>query len=123
MQNCLFLKISENQEYVLHLDFDKINNHISNLKWATYDEMRAHGFKSPKVIEAQRKFREFNIKRDGAKLTSTDVIRLKKRILDPNRKTRLRLIAKEFGISEMQIHRIKTGENWGHIKVEIPQKK
>lgn len=116
-------KDSDDQEYVLHLDFDKINNHISNLKWATYDEMRAHGFKSPKVIEAQRKFREFNIKRDGAKLTSTDVIRLKKRILDPNRKTRLRLIAKEFGISEMQIHRIKTGENWGHIKVEIPQKK
>lgn len=116
-------KDNDKQEYVLHLDFDKINNHISNLKWATYDEMRAHGFKSPKVIEAQRKFREFNIKRDGAKLTSTDVIRLKKRILDPNRKTRLRLIAKEFGISEMQIHRIKTGENWGHIKVEIPQKK
>ena len=116
-------KDNDKQEYVLHLDFDKINNHISNLKWATYDEMRAHGFKSPKVIEAQRKFREFNIKRDGAKLTSTDVIRLKKRILDPNRKTRLRLIAKEFGISEMQLHRIKTGENWGHIKVEIPQKK
>lgn len=116
-------KDNDKQEYVLHLDFDKINNHINNLKWATYDEMRAHGFKSPKVIEAQRKFKEYNIKRDGAKLTSTDVIRLKKRILDPNRKTRLRLIAKEFGISEMQIHRIKTGENWGHIKVEIPQKK
>lgn len=48
------------------------------------------------------------------------MIRLKKRILDPNRKTRLRLIAKEFGISEMQLNRIKRGENWGHIKVEIP---
>ena len=102
-------KENDEQEFVLHLDFDKVNNHISNLKWATYTEMRAHGFKSPKVIEAQKKFREFNIKRDGAKLTSTDVIRLKKRILDPNRKTRLRLIAKEFGISEMQLNRIKRG--------------
>ena len=89
-------------------------NQFSNLKNIDFKNI---DFKSPKVIEAQRKFREFNIKRDGAKLTSTDVIRLKKRILDPNRKTRLRLIAKEFGISEMQLHRIKTGENWGHIIV------
>jgi hypothetical protein len=113
---------AENQTYVLHLDYDKLNNHISNLKWATYEEMRAHGVKSPAVIAAFKKLQAYNIKRDGQKLTSTEVIRLKKRILDPNRKTRLRLIAKEFGISEMQLHRIKTGENWGHIKVEIPNK-
>jgi hypothetical protein len=37
--------------------------------------------------------------------------------MDPNRKTRLKLIAKQFGISEMQLYRIKSGENWGHIKV------
>jgi hypothetical protein len=98
-------------------------NNGNNLKWVTYDEMITQGKKSQAVIEAKKKFKEFNIKRDGAKLTSTDVIRLKRKILDPNRKTRLRLIAKEFNISEMQIHRIKTGENWGHIKVELPKKK
>ena len=120
----LFLeKDDENQEYVLHLDYNKLNNHISNLKWATYDEMRAHATQSPAVKVAFKKFQEFNIKRDGAKLTSTEVIRLKKKILDPNRKTRLRLIAKEFNISEMQLHRIKTGENWGHIEVKVPSKK
>ena len=116
-------KDNDQQEYVLHLDYDKVNNHVSNLKWATYDEMRAHGTKSPAVKAAFKKLQEYNIKRDGAKLTSTDVIRLKRKILDPNRKTRLRLIAKEFGISEMQLNRIKRGENWGHIKVEIPVKK
>lgn len=116
-------KDNENQEYVLHLDYNKLNNHISNLKWATYDEMRAHATQSPAVKAAFKKFQKFNLKRDGAKLTSTDVIRLKKKILDPNRKTRLRLIAKEFNISEMQLHRIKTGENWGHIKVQVPPKK
>lgn len=120
----LFIKKdNDKQEYVLHLDYNKVNNHVSNLQWATYDEMRAHGTKSPFVKAAFKRLLEFNIKRDGAKLTSTDVIRLKKKILDPNRKTRLRLIAKEFGISEMQVHRIKTGENWGHIKVEIPTKR
>jgi DNA-binding Xre family transcriptional regulator len=36
---------------------------------------------------------------------------------DPNRKTRLKIIAKRFGVSEMTLQRIKTGENWGHIKI------
>ncbi|MFC4738862.1 HNH endonuclease [Flavobacterium ponti] len=116
-------KDAENQEYVLHLDYDKLNNNINNLKWATYEEMRAHATKSPAVKAAFKKLQAYNLKRDGAKLSSTDVIRLKRKILDPNRKTRLRLIAKEFGISEMQLYRIKTGENWGHIKVEIPNRK
>lgn len=116
-------KDNEYQTYVLHLNHKKLDNHLSNLKWATHEEMVAHSKNSPAVIEAKKNLLEFNIKRDGAKLTSTDVIRLKKKILDPNRKTRLRLIAKEFGISEMQLHRIKTGENWGHIKVNVPTKK
>ena len=25
-------------------------------------------------------------------------------------------LAEQFGVSDMQIYRIKTGENWGHIK-------
>ena len=35
-----------------------------------------------------------------------------------SRKTRLKIIAKRFGVSEMQLHRIKTGENWGHVKYD-----
>ena len=27
------------------------------------------------------------------------------------------MLAKQFGISEMQVSRIKSGENWSHIKV------
>ena len=30
----------------------------------------------------------------------------------------MRLIAKQFGISEMQLYRIKSGENWSHVKME-----
>jgi len=110
-------KTSEEQKYVLHLDYVRDNDSISNLKWATYDEMLAHGRRSPHVIEARRKLLELNIKSDGRKLTVTKVIYLKKLLKDPNRKTRLKMLAKQFGISEMQVSRIKTGENWGHIKV------
>ena len=44
-------------------------------------------------------------------------MRIKKKIWDPVRKTRLKLIASQFDISEMQLYRIKSGENWSHIRV------
>lgn len=114
----LFLtKTSEEHEYVLHLDYNLANNDISNLSWATYGDKLEHHKKSPHVAEAGKKLIEHNRNSDGRKLSGTDVIRLKKMINDPNRKTRLRIIAKQFKISEMQLYRIKSGENWGHIKV------
>ena len=108
---------SEEQEFVLHLDYDKLNNQLYNLKWATYDEMRAHAFKSPNSQEAFKKFQADNIKRDGRKLTSTHVMRIKIKMKRQGEKFSVRKTAKEFGVSEMQIYRIKWGENWGHIEV------
>lgn len=108
---------SAGKEHVIHLDYCRTNNVITNLQWATYDEIIAHGKKSPHVIEAKKKLIEFNRNNDGRKLTVNTVRRLKKKLLDPNRKTRYKILAKQFGVSEMQLHRIKTGENWGHIKV------
>jgi hypothetical protein len=110
-------KSSEDQDRVLHLDFNKGNDYVGNLKWATTAEMREHHKKSPFVIEAKRNLVQIRIKGDGNKLTTTQVIWLKKKLLDPNRKTRLKILAKKFGVSEMTLHRIRTGENWGHIKV------
>lgn len=110
-------KDNEEQTYVLHLDYDKLNNRITNLKWATYEEMKAHGKNSPFVKEAFSKLQEFNKNNNGSKLRVIDVMRLKKILLDPNRKTRLKILAKQMGVSEMQLYRIKSGENWGHIKV------
>jgi hypothetical protein len=106
-------KESEAQIHVLHLDYRRDNDQLHNLKWATTAEKLEHYKRSPHVLAA-RSARPPGI---TGKLTSTQVIRLKKRLQDPNRKTRVKLLAKEFGISEMQLHRIKRGENWGHIKV------
>ena len=106
-------KTSDDQTYVLHLDHSRDNDKVSNLKWATKEEMMAHTRKSPNVIRAKSVIRVGN----GLKLTSTQVIHIKKRLKDPNRKTRIKMLAKQFGVSEMQINRIRTGENWGHIKV------
>ena len=105
------------QTYLLHKDYIKDNCQATNLFWATKEEFRTHFMNSPLYEEGVKKSQQTRQKMDGNKLTSTQVIRIKKMLADPNRKTRLKLIAKQFGISEMQLYRIKSGENWGHIKV------
>lgn len=114
----LFLpKTSEEQKYVLHLDYVRDNDDLKNLRWATYEEMIEHSRRSPHVIQARKNLVEHNIKADGRKLTATKVILIKKLLNNPNRTTRLKMIAKQFGVSETHIKRIASGENWGHIKV------
>lgn len=110
-------KDSEDQIFVLHLDRVRDNDDVRNLKWATKEQLMEHSKNSPFVKQAKKNLLEFNIKRDGRKLTSTDVIRIKKTLARKDQPTRMRIIAKQFGVSEMQIYRIKTGENWGHIKI------
>ena len=113
-------KTSDEQVYVLHLDRNRANDRVENLKWATKSEMLAHSKASPYVIEARKKqlaeLREKQ-KHQGNKLTSTQVMLIKKMLAAPNRKTRLKIIAKRFGVTTMTLQRIKTGENWGHIKI------
>lgn len=97
-----------NGVYVIHLNYDKTDNRVKNLKWATKREKEVHQFSNPEHKNRTRK-------RTYSKLTETKVRLIKRKINDPNRKTRMKLIAKQFGISEMQLYRIKTGENWGHV--------
>ena len=108
---------SPEHKHILHVDHDRANDHVNNLRWATYEEKLAHHKASPHVIKAKKKLIEHNIKADGRKLTVTKVIYIKKLLQDPNRKTRLKMIAKQFGVSEMQIRRIQSGENWASVKV------
>ncbi len=113
----LFLpKPDENQKLVIHKDFDKKNNTVENLQWATQDTVSKRFNNHPKVIlrKFKQQFEEEKIvKRKPIKLTDTDVLYIKERL---RKKHTLRSIAKQFNVSDMQIHRIKTGENWGHIK-------
>lgn len=110
-------KTSEEQQYVLHLDYVRDNDSVQNLRWATFEERQIHNKKSPRVINSKRKLIEHNLKADGRKLTTTKVMYLKKLLNKPKQNTRIKMLAKQFGISEMQIYRIKRGENWSHIKV------
>jgi hypothetical protein len=104
------------QQYVIHKDYVKTNNFVENLAWANKEELEEHLIDNPnrRIVYGHRNY---------SKLSETDVIRLKKRIFDPNRKTRLKLLAKEFGISEMQLYRIKRGENWATVGIPVREGK
>ncbi|ANW97265.1 HNH endonuclease [Wenyingzhuangia fucanilytica] len=106
-----FLEKKEDDIYVIHLDYDKYNNHVDNLRWATKREKELHQYANEEYLKSKPK-------RTYAKLTEGRVRIIKRKLADPNNKTRLRMIAKQFGVSDMQIHRIKTGENWGSVKID-----
>jgi len=95
------------QEHVIHLDYDKNNNHYQNLKWVSKNELYKHHLNNPRVIKA---------KTTGYKLTENKV-KVIKRLLKSN-KSRLYVIAKRFNITHTQLNRIRSGENWGHVKID-----
>ena len=101
---------------VIHLDHDKANNALSNLKWATKTEQVEHSKKSPYVLAAAA--RKVYTGATARKLDEKKVIALKKEIWNPKRKASLKQIAAKYGIAEMNLYRIKSGELWFHVHVE-----
>jgi len=98
---------SKDYKYVLHLDYKKDNNHLRNLKWASFDEHKEHSAKSPNIPKGRITY---------SKLSENDVVRIKKMLKRKN--TRLKMIAKQFGITHTQLNRIRSGENWSHVKID-----
>ena len=109
-------KHSPKCKFVIHLDHNKANNDISNLKWATKDEQVEHSKKSPYVLQAAA--RKVYTGATARKLDEKKVIALKKEIWNPKRKASLKQIAAKYGIAEMNLYRIKNGELWFHVHIE-----
>lgn len=108
-------KTGTKQQYVIHKDYNKLNNAAKNLKWASKAEMEEHQQSSPLVLKA-RKDRMNKPVYKGHKLTVATVKQIKKKIFSKSRTQSMKAIAEHFRISEMQLYRIKSGENWAHVK-------
>lgn len=94
-------------DFVIHKDYNRKNNHFSNLKWVNRMQLSEH----------RKNDEDYDKKKvRNSKLTETQVIRLKKMLkrgsVKPYR------LAQQFGITHTQLNRIKNGENWGHISVD-----
>jgi len=110
----LFLKKpSTLHKYVVHKNHKKLDNNIKNLRWATLDQMIEHQQNSPAKIAYKEK--QAN-KTEGLKLKATQVRKIKSILANKNRTITIKKLAENYGVSEMTLYRIKSGENWGRIK-------
>jgi len=102
--------------FVLHLDHDKLNNNVSNLKWATQAQQSEHNKHNPNVTDAISK--RIRTGAMAKKLTDAKVLKLKTELWNPKRKLTLKQLAAKYDIAEMNLYRIKSGIFWYHIQVE-----
>lgn len=110
----LFLKKpSVKHKFVIHLNHNKQDNKVTNLKWATQEEVAVHQQLSPAKIAYKKLQSSRSI---GLKLNATQVKAIKKIMADPKRKLTFRQLAEKYDVSEMTLYRIKSGENWGKVK-------
>ena len=104
-------KPTKAQTIVTHLDRNLNNNHYSNLAWLTPEEVgKRNGELFKKIYTGVKHPGE----RHNVKLKERDIVHLKSML---QRGVPQVKIAKMFCISEMQVTRIKRGENWGDVKV------
>ena len=106
-------KPTSKQTSVAHLDYDKLNNEVTNLKWMEHEESYIHQSKSPNVIKTKedRRLSKNNYKKT-TKLTTTKVMYLKKLL---NEGVPMKNLVKKFKVTDTQIWRIKRGENWADV--------
>lgn len=103
-----FIKKQKGRDFVFHIDGNKLNNFWKNLKRANRKEMTQHQVEMGVYLHKNRKMPSH------AKMNETKVKLLKKRLREG--KTKRKVLAKSFGITETQVRRIEKGENWGHVK-------
>jgi len=102
---------SKKHQFVIHKDYEKLNNKTSNLKWVTRDELNKHHKKNPNILNLERPSR-----RPNAKLTESKVKQIKK-MLAAKKPKKMKDIAAKFDITQTQLNRIKNGKNWANVTI------
>lgn len=109
----LFLKKpSPKNKYVIHKNHNKLDNSVKNLAWATLETMIEHQQGSPAKMAYKKRQANREV---GLKLTAPQVRRIKEQLGNKKRRVTIKQLAEKYGVSEMTMYRIKSGENWGRI--------
>lgn len=105
-------KTSPKQKFVIHLNHNKTDNQTKNLKWVSQQDAILHQQKNPAKLAYKKEQKE---RTKGLKLSATQVKSIKNILENPRRKLTHKQIADKYGVSEMTIYRIKSGENWAKV--------
>jgi hypothetical protein len=112
MAKIFLKKTSPGHKYVIHVNHNKLDNHIKNLRWTTLDQMINHQQDSPAKISYKEKQANRTV---GLKLTAAQVKSIKTILNSKKRNITIRQLAQKYEVSEMTMYRIKSGENWARI--------
>jgi hypothetical protein len=96
---------------IIFKDYNRKHITADNLQWVTPETHHRHSVQSQKFLKS---LKNRSLVLVGSVLTADDVKKIK---LALQQGKTLASQALKFGVSDMQIHRIKTGENWGHVRV------
>jgi len=110
-------KRERSAEFVIHLDYNRRNNLSDNLKWVSRKMMQTHQENNPLSLSREKQ-NVLNSGKYGKTLNAERVKKLKKELFNPQRSITFSQLAKEYGISEMTLYRIKRGEIWYAIKIK-----
>lgn len=106
----LFIPNPDNKNTVNHRDGHKLNNHISNLEWATSTENNQHAARLGLIPSAEDS--------PDAKLTKEQVLYIRN---NPDNLTQ-RQLADLFGLIRQTIGQIQLGKSWKYVGGVIRQR-
>lgn len=106
-----FIPNPSNKPEVNHIDCDTMNNHVSNLEWATRRENIHHGMMHGRINQVGEAA-------PRAKLTNRDVLEIKRRLAMGEYQHH---IADAFDVTQTTISAINTGRVWSHIVYRHPR--
>jgi DNA invertase Pin-like site-specific DNA recombinase len=81
------------------------------LDWVTRDALTAHNLRNPAILQKKMPLRTKNYK-----LSIAQVLLIKQMLRTG--KNRIKMIAKQFGITSTQVNRIKNGSNWKQVHLK-----
>lgn len=96
---------------VVFKDFNRKNLDAKNLKWVTVKEQYQHSILSPKYVLANKK------RLHPVKGPQLDIEKVREIKLALQKGETLKELGLKYKVSDMQIYRIKNGENWKHVKI------
>lgn len=106
----LFIDNPNNLPEVNHLDFNKANNHHSNLEWVTGKENKRHAIVNDRFGAKQKMLGSKN-HRSKLKEEDVKVIKSLKGVMKSNQ------LAKQFDVSTTTINTIWRDKVWKHVQL------